>query len=76
MPIVSSTFTPDGHQQSDGRRYVRETLTDDLGATITSEYLAPAGWTDTEYAARLATTVAQVNASLAESEAAALLEQD
>lgn len=74
--MQSSTYTVDGHDQVDGRRYVREIHVDVTGATHASEYLAPASWTATEYASRLAQTAAQLDASLAEAEAAALLEQD
>lgn len=74
--MQSSSYTTDGHTQIDGRRYVRETHLDDAGVTHTSEYLAPANWTATEYTARMNERAAKIDAQLAESEAAALLEQD
>ena len=74
--MQSSSYTTDGHTQADGRRYVRETHVDDAGVTHTVEYLAPAGWTATEYTARMNERAAQLDAQLAEQEAASLLEQD
>jgi broad specificity phosphatase PhoE len=68
MAITSSTYTLDGHAQVDGRRYVRETHTDSDGQQHVVEYLAPAGWTDVEYAATMQARAAQLAESLAESE--------
>ena len=70
MPIVSSTHTV-GHAQIDGRRQVIETHVDDLGVAHVASYLASVG---TDYAAVRDARVATINASLAESEAQALIE--
>lgn len=68
MPIVTSTHTA-GHAQVDGRRYVTEWHTDDLGAVITLEYLAAA---DADHAAIRTARAAQINDALAEAEATEL----
>ena len=65
MPIVSSTHTV-GHAQADGRRYVVEAHTDDLGAVLTVEYLAPA---NADYVAIRTARAAVMNEQLAEAEA-------
>lgn len=70
MPIVNSTHTV-GHEQIDGRRYVVEQHTDDLGAVLTFEYLAAPG---TDYVAVRGARVAQINDALAEAEAQALID--
>ena len=69
MPIVSSTHTV-GHAQIDGRRYVTELHTDDVGAVLPAEYLAPLG---ADYVAIRNARAAQINEQLAEAEAAALI---
>lgn len=70
MSIVSSTHTV-GHAQADGRAYVLEQHTDHLGAVHRVEYLAAPG---TDYVALRATRVASIEAALAETEVARMLE--
>ena len=70
MSIISSTFSV-GHAQVDGRKYVAEQHTDHLGGVHTAEYLASVG---TDYAAVAAARAVQIEAQLAEAEAAALLD--
>lgn len=70
MPIVSSTHTV-GHEQADGRRYVTEQHTDDLGAVHLIDYLAAVG---ADYVAIRTARAAQINEALAEAEAAALID--
>lgn len=65
MAIVSSTYTPDAHTQTDGRRYVSETHTDSTGVVHTLSYLAEPG---ADYAAILAAHAAQLSESLAAQE--------
>ena len=67
--MQSSTYTLDSHTQADGRRYVRESFVDATGRTHESEYLAPVGWTATEYQAHLNTRSAQLDEMLAKREA-------
>lgn len=69
MPIVSSTHTVD-HEQIDGRRFVTEAHTDNLGVVYRFEYLAAAG---TDYVAVRDARAVQLSAWLAEAEADALL---
>ncbi len=69
MPIVSSTHTV-GHAQIDGRRYVAEFHTDDIGAVLRIEYLAVDG---TNYVAVRDARVPIINTELAEAEARALI---
>ncbi len=69
MSIVSSTYVED-HAQADGRHYVTETHTDHLGNKYVVEYLAAVG---TNYATVMTARAAQIEADLAEQEAAALL---
>lgn len=69
MPIVSSTHVV-GHAQVDGRRYVTETHTDELGASIVVEYLAPLG---ADYVAIRTARAAAKDEALAEAEANALI---
>ena len=76
MPIVSSTYTPDGHQQEGGGRYVTELHTDDAGTVHRYEYLASAAWGATECTATMQARVLEINERLAAAEAAELLEQD
>lgn len=47
MPIVSSGFTV-GHQQRDGRMYIQEQHTDNVGIVHFVEYLGSLGQTDAE----------------------------
>lgn len=70
MPIVSSTHTV-GHAQADGRSYVTELHTDDIGAVIRVEYLASPG---TDYVAVRSARAQQINEQLAEAAAQALIE--
>lgn len=72
MPIITSTHTV-GHAQVDGRRYVTEQHTDDLGAVMTLEYLAAA---DADHVAIRTARAAQINEQLAEAEAQALIASD
>lgn len=65
MPIVSSTHVV-GHAQADGRRYVVESHTDDIGAVLTVEYLAPV---DADHVAIRDGRAAAINEQLAEAEA-------
>ena len=69
MTIISSTFAA-GHAQIDGRRYVTNTHTDHLGVQHKREYLASVG---ADHAVIAAAQGPQVEAELAEAEAAALL---
>jgi len=66
--MQSSTYQLDGHAQADGRIYVRETHVDATGRVHSSEYLAPAGWTATEYTARMNSTAAALDVALADEE--------
>ncbi len=68
MPIISSTHTV-GHAQRDGRRYVRESHTDNTGAVFLAEYLADQG---TDYVAVRDARAASISDQLAEAEAQAL----
>lgn len=74
--MQSSTYALMGPAERDGRQYVRETHVDAAGVTHVREYRAPAGWTATEYSARLVASAAAIDADLAAKEAAALIEQD
>ena len=67
MPIVSSAHVV-GHAQVDGRVYVRETHTDDIGALIKVEYLIAAG---ADYVAIRTARAARLNVELADAEALA-----
>lgn len=69
MTITSSTYTV-GHAQIDGREYVQEEHTDNMGVVHTAEYLAAVG---TDYAAVAAARASQIAQQLAEAEAQALL---
>lgn len=69
MPIVSSTHSV-AHAQIDGRRYVTEQHTDDLGNVLTVEYLAA---DDADYVAIRTARALQINDQLAEAEAEALI---
>ena len=66
MPVVSSSYALDGHAQSDGRRYVRETHVLNAGDPVIVDYLAAVG---ADYAAIMAARVTQINESLADAEA-------
>lgn len=68
MPIVSSTHVV-GQAQADGRRYVTEQHTDDLGAVLLVEYLAAQ---DADYTAIRTARAAAINDRLAEEEATEL----
>ena len=74
--MQSSTYTLDNHTQSDGRVYVTERHTDDAGVVHEVMYLAPAGWTATEYNATMTARATQIDAQLAEAEFAELLGAD
>ena len=69
MPIVSSTHSV-GHQQADGRRYVTEQHTDDIGAVIVVEYLAADG---ADYVTARDARASAMNTALAEREATELI---
>lgn len=69
MPIVSSTHAV-GNLQADGRRYVTESHTDDVGVVHSVEYLAAV---NADYVAIRDVRVAQINEQLAEAEAQALM---
>lgn len=69
MPIVSSTHVV-GHAQADGRRYVTETHTDDLGAVVVIEYLAPVG---ADYVAIRTARAADLGEAMAVAEANAVI---
>lgn len=71
--MQSSSYQLDGHTQADGRIYVRETHVDAAGVSHVREYLAPAGWTATEYTARMSATAAALDVALADEEALFLL---
>lgn len=73
MPIVSSSYTIDAHQQADGGRYVIESHTDDIGVVRAVQYALPAGQGTAEADAFLAQRAAAMNAQLAEAEAEALI---
>lgn len=68
MPIVSSTHTV-GQAQADGRRYVTEQHTDDLGAVLLVEYLAAQ---DADYVAIRTARATQISDQMAEEEATEL----
>lgn len=70
MPVVSSTHSV-GPAQADGRRYVTEQHTDDLGAVLVFEYLSAV---EADYVAIRTARVAQINEQLAEAEAQALID--
>lgn len=69
MSILFSTHTV-GHQQVDGRRYVTELHTDDVGVVHHVEYLAAV---NADYVALRDARAVQINEQLAEAEALALL---
>lgn len=69
MPIVSSTHVV-GNLQADGRRYVTESHTDDVGSVHFVEYLAAV---NADYVAIRDARVVQINEQLAEAEAQALI---
>ena len=74
MPIVSSAHTIDAHTQQGGGRYVIERHTDDAGQVYqVGPWLAPVGF---DVQARVASRASEINAQLAEAEAAALLGED
>jgi len=74
MPIVSSTFTQDAHTQQGGGRYVIERNTDDAGKVYqVCPWLAPVGF---DVQARVTSRATEINAQLAEAEAAQLLGED
>jgi hypothetical protein len=65
MPVISSSHVV-GHAQSDGRRYVTETHTLNVGAPVLIEYLAAVG---ADYVSIRDARVEQINTRLAEAEA-------
>jgi hypothetical protein len=74
MPIVSSTYTQDAHTQLSGGRYVIERHTDDAGKVYqVGPWLAPVGF---DVQARVTSRASEINAQLAEAEAAQLLGED
>jgi hypothetical protein len=74
MPIASSTYTQDAHTQQGGGRYVIERHTDDAGQVYqVGPWLAPSGF---DVQARVTSRAAEINAQLAEAEAAQLLGED
>ena len=74
MPIVSSTYTQDAHTQQGGGRYVIERHTDDAGKVYqVGPWLAPEGF---DVQARVTSRASEINAQLAEAEAAQLLGED
>ena len=74
MPIVSSSYAIDAHQQQDGGRYVRETHTDNTGKVYDGIiYRLPAGAGTTEADAFLAQHAASLDVQLAEAESEALI---
>lgn len=73
MPIVSSSYTIDSHEQRDGSRYVRESMTDNTGRVHEMQYQLPAGQGATEAQAFLAQHVAALDVMLAEAEAESLI---
>jgi len=74
MPIVSSTHNIDAHEQRGGGRYVIERHTDDVGVVHqVGPWLAPVGF---DVQARVTSRASEINAQLAEVEAAALLGAD
>ena len=74
--MQSSTYTTDAHTQQDGSRYVYERHTDATGRVHQlSPWRAPAGWGDAEITAVITARAVQIDAQLAEAEAAALLEE-
>lgn len=70
MPIVSSSYTPDAHQQKGGGRYVTEDHTDSTGR-IHSQIYGPVP-DDFDCEARMRRTAAQLDEQLAAEEAEAL----
>lgn len=71
MPIVSSTYTLDAHEQRGGGRYVVERHTDDAGRVHQiGPYIAA---DEAQAQARMAARVALLDEQLAEAEANALL---
>ena len=73
MGVVSSTYVVDNHAQIDGRRYVVETHTLNVGNPVVIEYLAAV---DADYGSILSARVAQIDASLAETEADQIIAGD
>jgi len=73
VSITNSTYEFDGPVQADGRRYVRETHTDHLGALHLISYLAAVG---ADYSSIMAARVAQIEAGLADLEYANNLSND
>jgi len=74
VPIVSSTYTQDAHTQQGGGRYVIERHTDDEGQVYqVGPWLAPVGF---DVQARVNSRASEINAQLAEAEAAQLLGED
>ena len=66
MAVVSSSYELDNHTQVDGRRYVTETHTLNVGQPVVIMYLAAVG---ADYQAIMDARVDQINAQLAEQEA-------
>jgi len=73
MSIASSSYTLDGHDQKDGRKYVRESHTDHLGVVYAREYLAPVG---ADYSTLLADYAAALAAALRDGQARDNLSKD
>jgi hypothetical protein len=69
MSIVSSSYVV-GHAQADGRRYVTETHTPNVGEPVVVRYKAAVG---ADYDAIMAARVAKLNAMLANAEAEAVM---
>lgn len=70
MPIVSSTFTLEEHPQKDGRTWVIETHTDQLGVPHYVRYLDTAG---DDHTAIMNARVPSINADLINTELSANL---
>jgi hypothetical protein len=66
VSINNSTYEFDGPVQADGRRYIRETHTDHLGALHLISYLAAVG---ADYAGIMSSRVPGIEEQLAEAEA-------
>lgn len=74
--MLSSTYTVDAHAQADGSHYVLEHHTDVANRVHqVGPWLAAPGTVDADIAAVVTARAAQIDAFLADTEAAALLEQ-
>lgn len=65
MPVTNSTYSADAHTQADGRRYVTETHTLNVGGPEVRTYLAAVG---ADYQSIMNARVPRINEALASAE--------